>query len=116
MKTQSIAPVFHVADLNATLDHYTAVLGFQEDFRTAGYVGVKLGAAHLHFALPGDFKRPVGGGTAYIFCDDVDEYFAAIKARGANVKSEPANSRYGMRDFVVCDPDGNHLSFGADRE
>jgi hypothetical protein len=29
------------------------------------------------------------------------------------VKMEPADQPYGMRDFIVLDPDGNHLTFGC---
>lgn len=31
----------------------------------------------------------------------------------ANVAELPRDSDYGMRDFVVRDPNGNRLSFGA---
>ncbi len=116
MKTKNIAPVFHVSDLSAALHYYTEVLGFTEEFRVDGYVGVRLGEARLHLALSGDYQRPVGGGSAYIFCDSVDDYFAGVTAKNAKLRSAPVDSPYGMRDFVVCDRDGNQLSFGADNE
>ena len=59
-------------------------------------------------------ERPVGGGTAYILCDEVDDYCAKIKKNGAIVKSDPKNYPYGMRDFMAIDPDGNHLAFGCE--
>ena len=111
MKTKSSVAVFHVKDLSASVTHYKEVLGFTDDFKHEHYVGLKIGDAGLHLASGGN--RPVGASTAYFFCDEVDSYFAAIKAKGARIQAEPQDYFYGMRDFTVADPDGNHLSFGC---
>jgi len=116
MKTFAAIPVFHVADVDAAARYYTQVLGFVESFRMGTYAGLKIGECEIHVTLPGDFDRPVGGGTAYVICDEVDRYFAAIKGAGARPKTDPVDRMYGMRDFVVHDPDGNQLSFGCDIE
>ncbi len=116
MKTIAAIPVFHVADVDAAVRFYTKILGFEESFRMGTYAGLKIGECEIHVTVPGDSGRPVGGGTAYVICDEVDEYFAAIKASGAHPKSKPGDRMYGMRDFVVVDPDGNQISFGCDIE
>jgi uncharacterized glyoxalase superfamily protein PhnB len=54
------------------------------------------------------------GGSAFIFCDEVDDYCQEIKKNGAVIKVEPADRPYGMRDFIVLDPDGNHMTFGCE--
>ncbi|RBP35312.1 putative glyoxalase superfamily protein PhnB [Roseimicrobium gellanilyticum] len=113
MKAYSVTPVFQVSNLDAALKHYTEVLGFTEDFRFGEYAGVRMGDACLHLCAHRIHNRPVGGGTTCIFCDEVDDYCARIKALGAHVKTEPQDYPYGMRDFMVVDPDGNHLSFGC---
>ena len=52
----SVSPVLHVADLNAAIKFYIAVLGCSENFRFEGnYAGIKLGNVNLHIAQ--------GGGT-----------------------------------------------------
>jgi uncharacterized glyoxalase superfamily protein PhnB len=116
MNTESVAPVFQVADIDAALKHYTEVLGFSEDFCVGDYAGVKLGkvAVHLSKHGTGEYAKPIGGSIAYIFCDDVDGYFAEIKKKGAKVKYPPQNASYGMREFMVADLDGHHLAFGCD--
>lgn len=116
MKTISAVPVFQVKEIESALRFYTEVLGFTEEFRFGNYAGLKLGEVALHLSLPGDYQRPVGGGTAYVFCDSVDEYFAAITSRGAKPITAPSDAHYGMRDFVMHDPDGNQISFGCDLE
>jgi len=113
MKPQSAASVFQVANVDSALRYYKDVLGFSEDFRFGDYAGVKFGDAYIHLCGHSVHKRPVGGGTIYLFCDEVDSYFAEITKKGAVVKSEPRDYDYGMRDFMTIDPDGNHLAFGC---
>lgn len=114
MISQSAASVFQVASVDAALRYYKDVLGFSEDFRFGAYAGVKLGEACIHLCAHGEHRRPIGGGTIYVFCDEVDGYYAEIKKKGAIVKSEPRDYEYGMRDFMALDPDGNHLAFGCE--
>ena len=40
---------------------------------------------------------------------DVDEAFAAIEARGADVVQEPIDQPYGIRDCAFRDPAGNMI-------
>ena len=55
----------------------------------------------------------VGEGAIYIFCDEVDQYFREVSAKGAIVEVDIDNRDYGMRDFGIRDLDGNALSFGV---
>ena len=117
MNARSASPVFHVSDLDRAIQFYTTILGFTESFRVGSYRGLKRGEIELHLTVGGggDYRRPIGGGTVYILCDSVDSYYESIIARGAKPSSAPSDTPYGMRDFVVHDPDGNQLSFGADK-
>lgn len=108
-----------VADIGKALAYYKDVLGFEESFRAANYVGVKLGNVELHLAeqlepIDTEYGKPIGGGTVYIFCDAVDHYYSEIRNRGALVVFGPKDWPYGMRDFRVRDIDGNHISFGSE--
>jgi catechol 2,3-dioxygenase-like lactoylglutathione lyase family enzyme len=116
MKTISAIPVFHVTDVDASVRFYTDVLGFSQAFRYGTYVGLRTGDCEIHICPPGDYGPRTGGGNAYLICDEVDDYFAKITAAGAKPRSKPEDRIYGMRDFVVFDPDGNQLSFGCDNE
>lgn len=116
MEPISAIPVFQVSDIDASVRFYTQVLDFAQSFRYGTYVGLKLGKCEIHICPADDSGPRVGGGNAYIICDEVDGYFQKIKAAGARPTSEPGDRMYGMRDFVVRDPDGNQLSFGCDNE
>jgi uncharacterized glyoxalase superfamily protein PhnB len=114
MKTQGIGPVFQVGSLTYALKYYKDVLGFKEDFQFGAYAGVSHGDACVHLCAHQIHQRPIGGGTAFVLCDAVDNYFQEIKKNGAVIKVEPADQPYGIRDFIVLDPDGNHLNFGCE--
>jgi catechol 2,3-dioxygenase-like lactoylglutathione lyase family enzyme len=115
-KAISAVPVFHVKDVDASVQFYSNVLGFNQAFRYGTYIGLRIGKCELHICPP-DYHGPaIGRGNAYVICDEVDQYFAKIKAAGAAPKREPADRVYGMRDFVILDPDGNQITFGCDND
>ena len=119
MTPHATATTFHVSDLERSLRYYVGVLGFSERFRFGDYAGVQMGGegavVQIHLSGPGSTnKRAVGQGTIYVFCDAVDDYCAEIVARGATIQAPPRDYEYGMRDFVVEDPDGNLVTFGCE--
>ena len=114
MKSHGAGPVLQVSNLGRSLNYYTDVLAFTEDVRFGEYAGVRNGEAVLHLCAHTLHARPVGGGAAFVFCDEIDDYCNQIKRNGAIVKVEPEDRPYGMRDFTVLDPDGNHLNFGTE--
>jgi catechol 2,3-dioxygenase-like lactoylglutathione lyase family enzyme len=106
--------VFQVADIPAATTFYRDILGFTEDFRYDNYAGVYLGKIELHLCAHTIWNRPLGGGAVVILAEEVDDYCALIRQRGANILADPADQYYGLRDFVVADPDGNVLTFSAE--
>lgn len=112
MKVPSIAPVFAVKNVDATSKYFVDVLGFKQDFRFEEYASVVFGELAIHVTSAGVLPRPIGGGTAYIFVEEVDKYFKEVSGRGAKVKLPLQDQPYGLRDFTVEDLDGNVVSFG----
>lgn len=113
MKIHEAVPVLQVSGLEAAVRFYCDVLGFKEDFRFGDYAGIRSGEAYLHLCAHRTWKRPIGGASVSIFCDEVDQYCAEIRTRGASILLDPTDEPYGMRDFIVSDPDGNLLTFGC---
>ncbi len=114
MHINSFAAVVTVSNLEAALRYYVDVLGFREDFRFGNYAGIERDVCRIHLSQQGNPNAGTpGSGAVYIFCDEVDAYFAEITSRGARVDAEPKDYPYGLRDFVVRDPDGNMVTFGA---
>jgi catechol 2,3-dioxygenase-like lactoylglutathione lyase family enzyme len=114
MQAQSAATTLMVSNLDRSLTYYKDVLGFTEDFRFGNYAGVKIGEVQVHLSQFGNpNSKPVGAGSMYIFCDEVDDYYREITAKGAKAQNPPKDYEYGMRDFIVEDPDGNFIGFGT---
>ena len=115
METKGSATCFRVTDLDRALEWYTRVLAFTEHFRFGDYAGIRHGEVTIHLAgrsVPN--ARIPGQGSIYIFCDDVDAWFGEITGRGAVPQAPPKDYGYGMRDFVLTDPDGNLIGFGQE--
>lgn len=115
MKTHGSATTFQVANVNASLAYYTGVLGFTERFQFGDYAGVEYGEVQIHLSGPAAMnKRQVGQGSIYIFCDDCDAYYQEVITKGAHVQGPPKDYEYGMRDFIIEDPDGNMVGVGQE--
>ncbi len=113
MKACGSATTFQVSDIDASLRYYVDILGFSERFRFGNYAGIQRDEVQIHLSGPGvPNKKQIGQGSVYIFCDEVDDYYATISQKGATIQAPPKDYDYGMRDFVAEDPDGNLIAFG----
>ncbi|HUR48551.1 MAG TPA: glyoxalase superfamily protein [Acidimicrobiales bacterium] len=112
---QVVIPVLPTTDLARAHTYYCDVLGFLEPWgfgEPPQYGGVRADLEQMpaiHFTV--DPAR--GAGEVFVIIDEVDAYFEKVKAAGAQVVFEIGDRPYGMRDFMVADPDGNRLSFGT---
>ena len=116
----SVAPGFTANDAAASIQWYCDVLGFtvkerwehEGEFRGAQ---IASGAVTINIGQD-DWKlgrdRVKGQGTRiYIMMGPgIDEYAAAIKARGGRLDHEPLED-WGLRAFSISDPDGFKLTF-----
>ena len=115
-------------DPDATLAFYRDVLGFEvrNDVRRDGLAWITVGPAgqpdtSLVLAPPAaqagvtdDERRTITEmmakgtfATVLLSVGDVDEAFAAVQAKGAEVVQEPTDQPWGTRDCAVRDPSGN---------
>jgi catechol 2,3-dioxygenase-like lactoylglutathione lyase family enzyme len=113
MQPTCATTVLQVSDIATALAFYRDILGFTEDFRYNNYAGITLGKVDLHLCEHTLWKRPLGGGAVVILAEEVDDYCALLRQRGATILADPADQYYGLRDFVLSDPDGNVLTFSA---
>jgi catechol 2,3-dioxygenase-like lactoylglutathione lyase family enzyme len=115
MQASSVTPVIYVSEFQRTLDYYTTILGFSEDFKLEAYAGLVLDDILIYISAPANqgIQKPPGQTLFCINCDEVDTYFDAISKKGALILGPPTDRYYGIRDFAVNDPDGNTLVFGS---
>ncbi|OYU89854.1 MAG: bleomycin resistance family protein [Bradyrhizobiaceae bacterium PARB1] len=111
------ATLFVVNDVLKSVAHYRDVLGFKVAFtygQPVFYGGVERNDVVIHFQAASHTRRAVGQGAVNIFVTEVDALYAELLSRGALISQPPGDRPYGMRDFDLDDPDGNHLSFGME--
>src|ERR1700692_3691142 len=101
-----LAPVLHVKDMTEALAYYRDKLGFSVTFAWEDpprYVCLHRGDAALHL---NSYVPPTAASIVCIFCKGVDALHDDLISRGTNMTRETTTHHYGMRDFVVTDPDG----------
>lgn len=109
------ATIFVVTDMARCTAFYRDGLGFTVSFEygaPVSYACLCRDKVDLHLLSTAETKRQPGQGALYIFVTDVDAIHAEITARGIRCEKAPKDYDYGMRDFDLFDPDGNHITFG----
>jgi catechol 2,3-dioxygenase-like lactoylglutathione lyase family enzyme len=114
-----ITPFIHVPDIEAALEFFTDVLGFEVPYRMSEYayihretVGIRLMQGH------GENAGIVGNRrfAYYIDVRDVDALYEELKDKLDRLPEGdvhgPANKEYGQRELLVLAPDGNLIAFG----
>jgi lactoylglutathione lyase len=117
------------SDLDATLDFYQRVLGFDlvRDERLAENPYLALGLGNVEIgASPGPEvdphqRRPPVGVELVIEVDDLDACHSDVVAAGWPIDAELERRSWGLRDFRITDPSGyylritEHVILAADR-
>ena len=115
----SAIPQLSVKSVEASIEHYTAVLGFvknwdwPDDSEDKDFASVSNGDVTLFFAESDGDAQPY---AVYYTVADVDRLYARYKAAKADITGEPADKPWGMREFLVADPDGHVLRIGQPLE
>lgn len=106
--------VLAVQNLERSRRYYVDILGFSEDDITAhGWAFLSKDAFHL---MLGECPDEVAAGETgnhswfiHLLVDDVDAYYAELRAKGALLVNTPTSREYGLREFVLTTPDGHRL-------
>jgi predicted enzyme related to lactoylglutathione lyase len=116
---ESIMPEMPVRNLSAAVEFYTKVMGLRlehlhgDEYAVMRRENVRIG---LKRAEPPTI--PAGSGRLYAFVNGIEEFFesvqGSINAAGGKLVDSLAPRPYGLKDFAIQDPDGNHLGFGED--
>jgi catechol 2,3-dioxygenase-like lactoylglutathione lyase family enzyme len=110
------APGVPVRDVARALDFYVGVLGMRETFRNGdpvGFVIVERDDAEVHLTLQPS-HRPTTANVLHLMVDDATALHAHLQAHGVRIVKGLREADYGMRTFVMADPDGNRIDVGED--
>lgn len=109
-----MAPSVGVADMERAVAFYTTVMGFSIGFQNGDPVIFTLlerDRAELHLLLAPGHRGPTFN-VAHLIVSDVDALHARCAAAGAPIIKALSDKDFGMRAFVVADPDGNCIDIG----
>jgi len=116
MKYQNAVPVVATADVRATVDYYTQVLGFSEHFIYGDppvYAGVARDGVLLYITADAKMAAALKSGDlhpdVFLWVHDVDGVFEEHKRRGARIVEDIAERDWDARQYVVEDPNGYRL-------
>jgi catechol 2,3-dioxygenase-like lactoylglutathione lyase family enzyme len=101
-------PILPVLNLKRSEDFY-AHLGFTATFHHPEYLIMRTGQAELHFGLRADVTPT----SCYLDVRDARRLWKEWRSRGIEGLGPVEEFDYGMREFVVTDPDGNRLRVGS---
>jgi len=122
----ALAVELFVPDVAAAARFYSDVFGFelmrieQHGDNPAVFAISALGGAVVMFMLDqfyagarADLDYRGSGIDVRVMVADVDDYFARAKGAGLHVMHEIGDRDYGLRDFIVRDPNGFRLRFAT---
>jgi catechol 2,3-dioxygenase-like lactoylglutathione lyase family enzyme len=108
------APTIPVSNIDEALGFYRDVLGMEVTFTNGeptGFVIMQRDRAEIHLTLVRGHK---GGAwnVAHLIVSDAIALRDRCVERGARIVKGLRDHEYGMRAFVVADPDGNRIDVG----
>ena len=110
-----LAPCIPVSDMARAVAFYESVFGMSKTFENGdpvGFVILKGDDAELHLTLVRDHVgKPYN--LMHLIVEGADELYRRCEAAdGARIIKRLRDAPWGMRTFVVADPDGNRIDVG----
>ncbi|MBS1802588.1 MAG: VOC family protein [Acidobacteria bacterium] len=106
-----------VTSIDAAVDFYRDVLGFQLLSSFPGWACMSLDSVEVMFGLPNahlPFTHPTMTGSLYFKTDQVDILWDQLKDR-CQIEYPVEDFDYGMREFAIRDNSGYLLQFGQEK-
>ena len=107
-EVKRISPMLAVADMDATIDFYSRVLGFEAIMKSPGYSIVGRDGATIHLMKASDesvMKAVCGHTEIYIEVEDIAALWEHVKGFRKKYRIRDLFDRdYGMREFHIADP------------
>ncbi len=108
------APTIPVRDIAMALAFYCDVLGFKKTFENGNpvvFAILERDDAEVHLTLQPD-HQPSSYNVLHLLVSDARALHAHLENSGARIVKGLRDQTYGLRDFIVADPDGNRLDIG----
>jgi catechol 2,3-dioxygenase-like lactoylglutathione lyase family enzyme len=109
----SAMPTLPVRHMDSAIEFYTSALGFSLTFRNgSSYAIVARDAVELSLTTLEISGVSAGQGRCYLKLTGIDALYSDYAAKGVSILHELREESYGMKEFLIADPDGNQINFG----
>jgi len=105
---RSAIPILPSTDLARTATFYRSI-GFHETERFDSYLLLHSGGVELHFSGRDDAEP----GECFLHVADATKLWKQLSDQGLAGVGPIAAQDYGLREFVLTDPDGNRIRIGS---
>lgn len=113
-----LMPHLPVSDMERSIAYYQEALGLNLAWRTVdgSLAALATGEIEVVLLVPWTGEGAPPAQSSYVYVEDPDALCAELQDAGADVVEPVASRPYGMRDFVVRDPDGHRFTLGRGEE
>lgn len=115
LKLGRVAATIPVSDIERARDFYAQVFGLDSVFENGdpvGFVIMKRDAAELHLTLVKGHKGATHN-VAHVIVSDAEEVHRRAVEADARIIKGMKDAEWGLRTFVMADPDGNRIDVGS---
>lgn len=98
---------------------YNDVLGFFDfdvDNKYPRYLMVRKDKVEIHFSLNENLVPENNECSCYIRTDNVNEWYELVKNKALDIEQELKEYPWKQREFVLRDPNNNHIVFGENAD
>lgn len=109
-----VAPGIAVTDISRSIAFYTATFGLEVTFTNGDPVGFAIlerDDAELHLTRL-DTHVATTANVAHLMVSDATQCYARCQEQGVRIVKRLRDADYGLRTFVLADPDGNRIDVG----
>lgn len=113
-----VMPRLPVSDMDRSIAYYEGALGLRLAWRrrNGALAAMSSGDIEILLLVPWSADGPPPPQSTYVYVEDPDALCAECQQAGADIVDPVASRAYGMRDFVVRDPDGHLITLGRGEE
>ena len=108
-------PHLRITDYDEAVGFYVGVLGFKINFEWRHepgfpvYMGIEHGTLFAHLSEHDGSGQPGNGRGMTLQVKDIDGWYERVRATGAKLEDELTEQPWGLKDFSLDDPFGNHI-------
>jgi uncharacterized glyoxalase superfamily protein PhnB len=112
----SAVPVIATADVSGTVRYFEQTLGFEQQWIWGDpplYAGLKAGSAILYITHDPDTAAAIKerrlAPDIFLWVNQIDQVYDRHRAKNADIVEELTARPWGVRQYVVREPNGYHL-------